>query len=135
MARKQKNTFTIEQKFTDICNQNDWGSEESVSGFGSTIESTQKIQKVLPPLLKKLHVTKMFDASCGDFNWLSKVDLGKVKELWFNHINENFSELKLDLPTDTWFQSGGRSGKQSESLGSILTDMHYIQRSFPNAEW
>ncbi len=62
-------------------------------------------------------------------------NMKKIKEDWYKHINENFSELKLEIPSDTWFHSGGRSGKHNECLGGILTDMQYLQRSFPKSEW
>jgi len=62
-------------------------------------------------------------------------DLKIVKEKWLKDINENFAILNLTVPENTWMHSGGRVGKHSEHLGRILTEMQYLQRSFPNAAW
>lgn len=62
-------------------------------------------------------------------------DIAIVKSEWHKMINENFEQLNLQIPNITWFHSGGRVGKHSESLGRVLTDMQYLQRAIPNAEW
>lgn len=62
-------------------------------------------------------------------------DLNIIKEKWLSIMKENFAILKLEIPDSSWMQSGGREGKHSEHLGRILTEMQYMQRAFPNAEW
>lgn len=62
-------------------------------------------------------------------------DLNKVKELWLNDIKSIFNELNINLPESSWMHSGGRVGRHSEHLGRILTELQYLQRSYPNAEW
>ena len=52
---------------------------ESKSGKGSTLEQTKVIRMEIPLLLKNLNVKIMFDAACGDFNWMKHVDLGNIK--------------------------------------------------------
>ena len=32
-------------------------------------------------------------------------------------------------------QSGGKTGIHTEHLGFILTELQYLQRTYPNAEW
>lgn len=53
--------------------QNEWGSDESVSGPGSTMAATESIRGSLPCLLKQLDVKTLLDAPCGDFNWMPHV--------------------------------------------------------------
>jgi SAM-dependent methyltransferase len=53
----------------------DWGSEESVSGPGSTLERTTAIRQKLPPLFAQLGVRSVLDAGCGDFNWFRTLEV------------------------------------------------------------
>ena len=53
---------------------NKWGSGESVSGPGSTIQYTEKIRKMIPQLVNDLGVLVILDAPCGDYNWFRMID-------------------------------------------------------------
>lgn len=64
--------------FSEIYRQNLWGSNESRSGTGSTLASTDLLRRGLGPLLRELHVQVLLDAPCGDFRWMSHVDLGEI---------------------------------------------------------
>jgi hypothetical protein len=69
----QKNVLSknsVEDKFTFIYQKNHWGSKESVSGSGSTLLYTDNLRKNLPGLISKYSIKKVFDAPCGDFNWM-----------------------------------------------------------------
>ncbi len=63
------------------------------------------------------------------------VDLEKIKPLFNEKIEEVLSKATLNIPTDTWMQSGGKDGKHSEHLGYILADMQFLQRAYPGVEW
>lgn len=63
----------IEDRFTEIYKLNYWGSEESVSGPGSTLRSTENLRKHLPELFERFSIKSIFDAPCGDFNWMRHV--------------------------------------------------------------
>jgi len=72
----KKNILTlknIEDRFTEIYKRNYWGSKESFSGSGSTISYTRNLREKLPELFKALSVKTLFDAPCGDFNWMRHV--------------------------------------------------------------
>lgn len=43
---------------------------ESVSGVGSTLRYTENLRKELPVLLDKFSIKSIFDAPCGDMNWM-----------------------------------------------------------------
>lgn len=60
-------------RFQRIYKQNLWGSEESVSGHGSTLKNTQSIRSEFPTLLKDLGINRLLDAPCGDFHWFAKL--------------------------------------------------------------
>lgn len=59
--------------FTRIYETNWWGGRESISGTGSTLAYTANLRERLPGLLEKVAVRKVFDAPCGDFNWMRHV--------------------------------------------------------------
>ena len=65
--------------FISIYKKNIFGSSESHSGSGSTMEQTAHIRAVLPDLFKELGVKSILDVPCGDFNWLQHVDLGDIR--------------------------------------------------------
>jgi SAM-dependent methyltransferase len=55
--------------FSKIVEGNSWGSAESVSGPGSTLEYTENIRREIPIILRDLKIKSMLDAPCGDYNW------------------------------------------------------------------
>ena len=65
--------MNIKQTFSDIYNSNYWGDSESVSGPGSTLYYTEEIRKSLSQIINELSIESMFDAPCGDFNWMQHV--------------------------------------------------------------
>ena len=72
----EKNLFkikSVEEKFNKIYSTNYWFDNESRSGTGSSLRSTENIRFHLPIILKKFNIKKLFDAPCGDFNWMSQV--------------------------------------------------------------
>jgi hypothetical protein len=54
--------------------ENYWGNAESRSGDGSTLAYTYNLRRELAKFLRAFHVVSMFDAPCGDFNWMRAVD-------------------------------------------------------------
>jgi hypothetical protein len=54
------------------------GLPETRCGGGSTLAYTEGVRAHLPQMLRALRVTRLFDAPCGDFNWLSRTDLSGI---------------------------------------------------------
>ncbi|MBT8568911.1 class I SAM-dependent methyltransferase [Polynucleobacter paneuropaeus] len=69
-SQKIFNKKNIEDRFTSIYSENYWGNTESVSGDGSTLEYTKNLRKLLPLMFQEFSITSIFDAPCGDFNWM-----------------------------------------------------------------
>ena len=63
------------------------------------------------------------------------VDAAGLKDEWNHAVETVLSEATLSLPQVDFMQSGGRSGRHSEYLGHILSDLQYMQRSFPDMRW
>lgn len=62
-----------EERFSQIYKTNYWGSAESKSGPGSTVQYTENLRKHLPGLFEKFKIESVLDAPCGDFNWMKLV--------------------------------------------------------------
>ncbi len=80
-----------ESTFRRIFNENTWGSNESVSGVGSTLDQTNLLIEALPGVLRKLGVRELLDAPCGDFNWMRHVDLSSFKYTGADIVDELIS--------------------------------------------
>ena len=59
--------------FTEVFTINDWSSDESHSGMGSTLEHTTNTRKRLPSVFKKYGIKAVLDIGCGDFNWMKEI--------------------------------------------------------------
>lgn len=74
--RAQFAGLDLAARFRRIYARNIWGAETSVSGLGSEDEATAALRRELPTLLRKLGVTSLLDAPCGDGGWIGHADLG-----------------------------------------------------------
>jgi SAM-dependent methyltransferase len=74
-ARKVfKRRAYMQSTFANHYTDNLWGNAESVSGPGSSLNSTIKLRSELPLLLAELGAKSLLDAPCGDFNWMKETD-------------------------------------------------------------
>jgi ring-1,2-phenylacetyl-CoA epoxidase subunit PaaC len=63
------------------------------------------------------------------------IDPGTLRDRWLTTLSEVASEAMLTLPQDDWMQQGGRSGRHSEHLGHLLSELQSMQRTFPGLTW
>jgi hypothetical protein len=68
----------MEDDFTEIAIQNRWGSKETLSGPGSTIRACLRIIDRIPAWISLHGIRSIVDLGCGDFHWMSRVDLTHV---------------------------------------------------------
>ncbi len=80
--------WSNQRTFTKIYRDNLWGSAESVSGTGSTLELSAALGAQLPGILTELKAEALLDAGCGDFNWLRTVDLRGVRYIGIDVVQE-----------------------------------------------
>ncbi len=85
---------TIKKIFSDIYKQNSWTSSESKSGLGSELGNTETIRKELPEVFKKFNIKTVLDIPCGDFNWMSHVDLKGVNYIGADIVEEMINDNK-----------------------------------------
>lgn len=59
----------------------------------------------------------------------------KYRPTWSTTIESALVEAGLELPSDPYQRSGGRSGFHTEHLGLLLAEMQWMQRSYPGLQW
>jgi len=59
--------------FENIMALNRWSGDESRSGPGSTLAYTRNLRPRLETFVRDFRIGAMFDAPCGDFNWMKEV--------------------------------------------------------------
>jgi 2-polyprenyl-3-methyl-5-hydroxy-6-metoxy-1,4-benzoquinol methylase len=106
LGKKRKQVFSI------IYKENHWNDAESISGPGSTVQSTMSIGNTLPQIISKYKIKTLLDIPCGDFNWMHKIDLSQVsytgmdivpdliKSNTMNFSGENRKFMVADLVED-----------------------------------
>ena len=62
-------------------------------------------------------------------------DLEKISGPIRKEIESHLREATLQIPENSWNQTGGKSGIHSEHLGYLLAEMQHLQRAYPGAEW
>jgi ring-1,2-phenylacetyl-CoA epoxidase subunit PaaC len=63
------------------------------------------------------------------------IDPETLRPQWRETVSDIVSEATLALPKSGWMQQGGRSGRHSEHLGHLLSELQSMQRTFPGAAW
>lgn len=62
-------------------------------------------------------------------------DLGQIKTEFDSIISQTFAEAKIELPEAKMRMAKGKQGIHTEQLDYILTELQYMQRTYPNMEW
>ena len=75
---KEKNCT---KRFERIYAENYWGSTESKSGAGSTLDATQALREKMREAFTRYRIASVLDIPCGDFHWMSHVDLSGINYL------------------------------------------------------
>ena len=108
-----------------------WGSEWVVRLGDGTDESHQRMLKAIDELWR--YTGELFVAA--DYEKEAGYDVSLLKDDWLKKITSVFDEATLPVPEKVFMQSGGKTGIHTEHLGFILTELQYLQRTYPNAEW
>lgn len=113
-----------------------WSSEWVIRLGDGTDESNKRLN----------HALGLIWPYCGEIfepadyeKEMSAVNVGidpfGLKNSWLEMITRIFSEATIKVPAASVYHSGGKSGIHTEHLGYILSDMQYLQRTYPGAEW
>ena len=108
-----------------------WSSEWVVRLGDGTEESHERMLKALDKLWRytgEMFVPANYETEAG-------VDVSLLKDDWMKKITSVFEEATLPVPEKAFMQTGGKTGTHTEHLGYILTELQYLQRTYPGADW
>jgi ring-1,2-phenylacetyl-CoA epoxidase subunit PaaC len=63
------------------------------------------------------------------------VDMPPLKEKWNATVRQILADATIAIPADEYMQTGSSKGVHTEHLGHILSEMQYLQRTYPEAIW
>lgn len=108
-----------------------WSSEWVVRLGDGTEESHARMLKALEELWRytgELFISAVYENETG-------IDLLSLKNDWLQKVKTIFNEATLPVPENVFIQTGGKTGTHTEHLGYILTELQYVQRTYPGCEW
>jgi len=113
-------------------------SSEWLTRLGDgTAESHEKIQESVDDIWE--FTGELFETDEVEKTLIEEgiiVDSSKFKDEWLELVQSILTKATLTVPDkDAWMITGGRTGKHTEHLGFILSDLQYLQRAYPNASW
>ena len=73
--REVVESLSLADRFRLLHDLGIYHAEESLSGAGSSLAETESLRRRLPALFQRLGVTSLLDVPCGDFHWMSRLDL------------------------------------------------------------
>lgn len=76
-------------------------AQDRRSGPGSTMEATERVRAALPGVLERYKVKTFLDAPCGDWHWMSTVDIGDV-----TYIGGDISSAIIDANKEEFDRDG-----------------------------
>lgn len=101
-----------------------------------TEESNQKMQEAINDLWT--YTDELFHQTEADKAMVAEgigVDVTKLKENYYTQVSDLLQEANLEVPESKYFQKGGKEGIHTEHLGYLLSELQYMQRTYPNMEW
>ncbi len=117
LIKKYKNRDKI---FEEIYKYNLWGDCESFSGTGSSLLYTENLRKELPLLLRKYNINSIFDAPCGDFNWMNEV----LKKNQIKYIGADIVEALIKKNREKY--------RSTDAVDFMVLDL--VNDDYPNAD-
>jgi ring-1,2-phenylacetyl-CoA epoxidase subunit PaaC len=106
-----------------------WSSEWVIRLGDGTAESKTRMLKAIEELWK--YTGEMFVPA----EYEKEIDVTLLKDEWLQKVKIIFDEATLPLPENIFMQTGGKQGIHTEYLGYILTELQYMQRTYPNSTW
>lgn len=101
-----------------------------------TEESHQRMQSAIDDLWR--YTDELFHQAEADKEMIKEgvgVDVTKLKDAYYDKVNEVLETSTLKIPESKYFQKGGKQGIHTEHMGYLLAELQYMQRAYPNMEW
>jgi len=101
-----------------------------------TNESHDRIQTAINDLW--IYTDELFQPTEADTAMVAQgigVDSTKLKANYYQQVSAVLAEATLITPVVEYFQKGGKQGIHSEHMGFIVTELQFMQRTYPNMNW
>jgi ring-1,2-phenylacetyl-CoA epoxidase subunit PaaC len=101
-----------------------------------TEESHNRIQTAINDLW--IYTDELFHQTEADKAMVAEgigVDVSLLKAAYYQKVSAVLEEATLETPQIEYFQKGGKLGVHSEHMGYLLTELQYMQRTYPNMTW
>lgn len=126
-----------EKGIKEVAYHRRWSSEWVIRLGDGTAESHEKAQAAVDHLWE--YTGELFmpaDFEKESVSTIQAPDVSALKSGWMSHVSNTLDTATLEMPSaDTWMQSGGKQGRHTEHLGYILTELQYMQRTYPASQW
>ncbi|MEN9547833.1 MAG: phenylacetate-CoA oxygenase subunit PaaC [Bacteroidota bacterium] len=106
-----------------------WSSEWMIRLGDGTQESHTRMLKAIDELWR--YTGEMFEPA----SYETIVDVVLLKNEWLQKVTTTFTEATIAVPENVFMQTGGKQGAHTEHLGYILTELQFMQRTYPNSQW
>ena len=113
-----------------------WSSEWVVRLGDGTTESKQRMENAIGKLWE--YTSEMFvpvEFEIESAKDKTGVDGSSLKSEWVKKVKEIFQTATLDMPEYKDEQFFGKKGQHTDHLGAILSEMQFLQRTYPGTEW
>ena len=159
-VERQLGKLSEQERFSLIYRTGYWkgAGKGSRSGEGSSMNATDTIRKSLPLMLKSLGIRSMLDVPCGDWHWMSTLELGGIQYTGADIVDELVQQnqlrygspdrrfVKLDLtrrrsarmrlglrarlPSSSRGRADPRCGKKHHRFRFTLSRSHHLQQHY-----
>ena len=114
-----------------------WSSEWVIRLGDGTTESKNRIQIALNELWSykgEMFAYTEYEKECVKMG--IGVDISLLTIDWNKKVKDVLQEATLSFPQDNQIiDLGGKEGRHTKHLTAILTEMQYLQRTYPGCEW
>ena len=103
---------------------------------GGTLESRSRTQRAVDDLWR--YTGELFLADDVDRAVAASgvgVDPSTLESAWSSTVRDVLGRAGLTIPDTPYMQRGGRTGRHTEHLGHLLSEMQILARSHPGASW
>lgn len=134
-GRNQPLAAIAEKALKEVTYHVRWSSEWVIRLGDGTEESKKRMLQAIDELWN--YTGEMFDPVIYEQEIIEQysMDMTGIKSQWHEKIQSVFAEATLPLPANAWMHTGGKEGRHTEHLGYVLTEMQFLQRAYPGAEW
>lgn len=125
-----------EKSLKEVTYHKRWSAEWVIRLGDGTEESHKRMQDAIDHLWP--YTGELFTNTDAEADLIAEgvaVDNKALHAQWMSEVSAILDEATLTLPEGTWMHDGGKNGRHSEHLGYILTELQFMQRTYPNMEW